>query len=361
LTWLTDPWGPGAPFTLDPVEQLQAKVTASLEQAATKANVFTDTSSRIATMVGATFARPLVRVRLPFTMTYTDVETGTTVPVRFAMLRRSVFPHNTRILGTGPDTARVNILDSTWMPGDTLWAIHKYWKDSTIVASGTRVTVVGPETAAGTPGFRPIRVEVDSVGLNKFVVSCLPGNVSVGPRSTGFFFELSTCNPMVIGSRGATPAGGYLPVQPGWREYFELTRTFDARSEIALTALPFTTSPGLLQAALAKVRVVPNPYVLQTDMDVVGRGTPARVMFTGVPEQGTLRVYSVSGEWIQELNWTAADLTYQGNITTTGDLPFALKTRGGHDMSSGLYLYVLTATGPNGGNQVHRGKFVIIR
>jgi hypothetical protein len=31
------------------------------------------------------------------------------------------------------------------------------------------------------------------------------------------------------------------------------------------------------------------------------------------------------------------------------------------DLASGLYLYVLTATGSAGKNQVHRGKFVIIR
>jgi hypothetical protein len=362
LTWLTDPWGPGAPFVLDPVDQLQAKVTASLEQAAAKATEFTVTDERVGTMVGATVARPLVRVRVPFTMTYTDAETGETVPVRFAMLARTIFPNNTRILGTGTDTARVNILDSMWMPGDTLWAIHKYLKDSTVLIGGNRVVVVGPETINGVTGFRPIQVEVDSIGLNKLVVSCQPGAVSVGSRSTGFAFELNTCNPMVIGSRGSTGGGGYLPVEPGWKEYFELTRTFDARTEVALTALPFTTGNVITSTQLAKVNVVPNPYIVRSDMDEInGRTANARIWFTGVPEQGTLRIYSVSGQWLQELTWTAADLTYQGNITVTGDLPYNLRTREGVELGSGLYLYVLTATGPNGKDQVQRGRFVIIR
>ena len=80
-----------------------------------------------------------------------------------------------------------------------------------------------------------------------------------------------------------------------------------------------------------------------------------------VPEQGVLRVYSVSGQLIQELTWTKSDLTYAGNNSTSGDLPFNLRTREGTDMASGLYLYVLTATGSAGKDQVQRGKFVIIR
>jgi hypothetical protein len=87
----------------------------------------------------------------------------------------------------------------------------------------------------------------------------------------------------------------------------------------------------------------------------------SRIWFTGLPPQGVLRIYTVSGEWIQELTWTASDLTYQGNLTTSGDLPFELKSRGGYDLASGLYLYVITAEGDSGKSVVHRGKFVIIR
>ena len=140
-------------------------------------------------------------------MTYTDPETGTTVPVSFAMLRRNSFPYNTRILGAGADTARVDVLDSLWMPGDTLWAIHNYRIDSTIVVNGVRTAVVAPDASApgSAEAYRPIQVDaVDSIGLHKFVVSCQPGSVSVGDRQTGFAFELTTCNPLVIGSRGAT-------------------------------------------------------------------------------------------------------------------------------------------------------------
>lgn len=362
LSWLTDPWGPGAPFRLDPVDGLQARVTASLQAAAEKATEYTVTDAKYEAMVGATAARPLVRVRVPFTMTYKDAETGQVVPVKFAMLQRTIFPYNTRILGTGTDTARVDILEDMWMPGDTLWAIHTFRRDSTVEIGGQQVAVVAPETVNGVAGYRPIQSEVDSVGLNKLVVSCTPTAVSVGNRQTGSAFELGTCNPMVIDTRGATANGGWLAVEPGWKEYFELTRTFDARSEMLLKATAFSANNAITKEALSKINVVPNPYIIRSDMDAVAGRTPrARVWFTGLPDQGILRIYSVSGQFLQELTWTPADLTYAGNITTSGDLEYDLRTREGTDLSSGLYLYVLTATGPNGNGLVHRGKFAIIR
>ncbi len=363
LSWLTDPWGPGAPFRLDPIDGLQARVTASLQSAAAKATEFTVTDAKYEAMVGATAARPLVRVRVPFTMTYKDAETGQVVPVKFAMLQRTIFPFNTRILGTGTDTARVDVLEDMWMPGDTLWAIHTFRRDSTVLDGSQRVAIVAPETVNGVAGYRPIQSEVDSVGLNKLVISCQPTAVSVGNRQTGSTFELGTCNPMVIDTRGATPNGGWLPVEAGWKEYFELTRTFDARSEMLLKATAFTTGNAITKAALSRVNVVPNPYIVRSDMDAVsgGRTPRARVWFTGLPDQGILRIYSVSGQFLQELTWNPADLTYTGNITTSGDLEYDLRTREGTDLSSGLYLYVLTATGPNGNGLVHRGQFAIIR
>ena len=84
-------------------------------------------------------------------------------------------------------------------------------------------------------------------------------------------------------------------------------------------------------------------------------------MFTGLPDEGTVRIYSLSGQYLQELKWTASDLLRAGNNSTSGDLPYNLRTREGVDLGSGLYVFVVTATGERGKNQVHRGKFVIIR
>jgi hypothetical protein len=363
LTWLTDPWGPGAPFVLDPPQDLQAKVSASLNEVARLSTTVTDTSAVFAAMalanVGANAGRPLVRVRVPFTMTYRDPEDGRTETVRFAMLRRQA-PGNTRLLGSGNDTLRVTVPDSLWMPGDTLYVIQKVPRDSTVGTGTARFVVVTPENVGGVAGYRPVRVLVDSIGLNKFVVSCTPGSVSGGTRANPF--DATTCNPLVINSRGATPTGGYLPVAMGWMQNFELTSTFDARSTFLLTATPFSAGNEVTKAALNKVSVVPNPYIVRSDMDELsGRAPTAKIYFTGVPDQGILRIYSVSGQFLQEITWTAADLTYAGNNTVSGDLGYNLRTREGLDLGSGLYLYVLTATGSNGKDQLQRGKFVIIR
>lgn len=352
LTWLTDPWGPRAPFRIDPVAGLQSEVTTSLADVAGKATTITETSAAIGTLVGATTARPLQRVRVPFTMSFKDVD-GRTEAVKFAMLRRS---SNTRLLGQGNDTVRVTIPDTLWMPGDTLIALQKVERDSSVGTGATRYVVV---QADGANGFRPIPVLADSIGINRFLVACGTGANSTGIRPTA---DANTCNPLVINSRGASVSGGYLAVATGWTQLFELARSFDSRSVVQLVATPFSTKAVVNTADLSRVSVVPNPYLARSDVDqLTGRTPTGRIYFTGVPEQGTLRVYSVSGQFLQELVWTKNDLLYTGNNAPTGDLPFNLRTREGLDMASGLYLYVLTATGSSGNGLIQRGKFVIIR
>lgn len=362
LTWLTDPWGAKA-FKLDPVANLQSAVTAALVDVASKATTTTETSAAVAALVGATPTRPLVKVRVPFTMKFTDPVGGREEQVKFAMLARQTFAQggigNTRLLGSGNDTVRVAVPDSLWMPGDTLIVLQKVEKDSTVLVGTNRVVIV---QADGANGYRPIPVLVDSVGLNKFLVACTGGVNGTGTRPSSTI-DQNSCNPLEINSRGATTAGGYLPVEPTWKQMFELTRTFDPRSSIQLVATPFSTKTEITKADLAKVSVVPNPYIVRSEVDGIdgNRLAVPRIYFTNVPEQGVLRVYSVSGQFLQELTWTKSDLTYAGSNSTTGDLPFNLRTREGTDMTSGLYIYVLTATGTAGKDQVQRGKFVIIR
>jgi hypothetical protein len=362
LTWLTDPWG-GKSFKLDPVADLQGAVTTALQDVASKATTITETSAAVGALVGATTVRPLVRVRVPFTMKFTDPVGGREETVKFAMLARQSFAQggigSTRLLGSGNDTVRVAVPDSVWMPGDTLIVLQKVEKDSTVLVGSTRVVVV---QADGANGYRPIPVLADSIGLNKFLVACTGGNNGTGAR-VGTNVDQTSCNPLAINTRGASSAGGYLAAEPTWKQLFELTRTFDARSTVQLVATPFSIASEITKADLAKVSVVPNPYLVRSDVDPIDGtrlGVP-RIFFTNVPEQGVLRVYSVSGQFLQELSWTKSDLTYAGNNSTTGDLPFNLRTREGTDMTSGLYIYVLTATGSAGKNQVQRGKFVIIR
>ncbi|MEP6781501.1 MAG: hypothetical protein ABJC26_16505 [Gemmatimonadaceae bacterium] len=358
LTWLTDPWGPGAPFLLDPIANLQGAISASLQAVVAKATTISDVSAATATLVGATAARPLQRVHIPFTVKFTDPNSGRTEDVRFAM-RARISP--TRLIGSGSDTTRVTIPDTLWMPGDTLIVLQKAEKDSTALSGTTRFFVVAPETIGGVAGFRPVQVLQDSIGINALAVACGVGATASGIRPTSFTDGIS-CNPLKLLTRGSSTAGGYLAVQPGWMQTFELTRGFDARSTIQLNSVSFNTSNKVTQSILDRIQVVPNPYLARSDVDVVNnRVATQRIYFTNVPEQGILRVYSISGQFLQELKWTRADLINVGSNTPSGDLPYNLRSREGIDLGSGLYLYVLTATGTNGGNLVKKGKFVIFR
>jgi len=361
VTWQTDPWGPKAPFRLDPVTDLAGTVASSLNDAMAKATTVSTTAAADAAIVG----RTLRRARVPFTVTFRSSE-GVSHPVRVAALPRPATQGNTRLLGSGNDTVRVAVPDSVWLPGDTLVLLHNIERDSIVGAGATAFTVTRTETIDGATVQSPILIQKDSVGAR----------VSVQCATTGLnrpAVDVNTCNPLVLLSRGATTpgnqtseslAGGYLPVQSGWKQVFELTRLFEPKSVVRFTATPFTTANTVTKADLQRVNVVPNPYLVRSNNDVMNsanNSTNPNITFTNVPAEGTLRIFSVSGQFLQELKWTSGDLKRSGNDAPYGDLLYNLRTREGLELGSGLYLYVLTATGKTGGNQTQSGKFVIIR
>jgi len=362
INWLTDPWGPGAPFKLDPAASLQATVSASISDAVSKATTITTTAAGDVALAG----RTLRRARLPFTVTFTNSE-GQTQPVRVAAVPRPASIGNTRLLGTGPDTVRIAVPDSVWLPGDTLLMLHNIERDSVVGTGAAAFTVVRNETIDGTAIQSPLYIQKDSVGA-RIAIQC--STTGLGTRASA---EQTTCNPLVLLSRGATVpgnqgaetlAGGYLPVAAGWKQVFELSRSFDPRSVLKFTATAFATDNVVSKSELQRVNVVPNPYLVRSNNDLIGTSnntTTPQITFTGVPSEGVLRIYSVSGQFLQELIWTKSNLILSGNDAAYGDLAYNLRTREGLEISSGLYVYVLTATGTKGGNQVQRGKFVIIR
>jgi hypothetical protein len=108
---------------------------------------------------------------------------------------------------------------------------------------------------------------------------------------------------------------------------------------------------------MARIRVVPNPFMLFSTYQT--SPNRPRLLFTHVPPEGTLRIYTVAGQFVQQITWVPADL--QGD----GDLVWNLTTRFGEIVASGLYVWVLTAPrdpgGPPGPSVTARGKFVVIR
>ena len=387
IEWEGDSFGPGAPFTLGAAAQMQPAFDASINARAVGTLADTASALRAEILAGVDGlsssranigTRPLIRARIPFRVT----RGPGLPPLTLAMVQRhrtgdvadSLFK-NSILLGTNGDTTRVAIPFDVWMPGDTLWAFEPLIVDSTATVGGaTGVVIVRDTVVNGRTQSLPIKVTRTMLGL-KFVLRC---NSNVNPGRT-------TCNPLRLGSRGAS---GYLPYENGWTTVLHFNRSFTQNSEVQLTAQPIRPSViPLTKTAMQRIQVVPNPYIVQSSFDrlTTGRAVIDNVVrFVNVPVEGTVRIYTLSGQLVQQVSWTQADLIASGDGSVHGDLPFNLRTREGLDLASGLYLFVMTAKGsqasmacvnpetnqplidPNTGKRescanVARGKFVVIR
>ncbi len=107
----------------------------------------------------------------------------------------------------------------------------------------------------------------------------------------------------------------------------------------------FTTTIPKMDVALArqdlkKVAVVPNPYVGAASWEPqttnVGRGE-RRIYFIHLPRQCKIRIYTLSGHFVQEID-------HNGNIDD-GQEAWDLVSRDGMDIAYGVYVYQVDAPG----------------
>lgn len=332
-----DPYGPGAPFTLDFANggAVQNAVTQSLAARPVATTGTTDAS--ILSMLRAATGNSsleLVPGKFPFTvqnLTFgSDPASATSRNVILAMFKRTTVPgrSNTVLFGDLTDTLRIAVPEDTWVPGDQFAVLEVVKVDSVVNDS------VVIEAATG----RPYQVLDTIVSFAPTILGCT---------------QRSSCNPLRIGSPGAT---GYLTYHSGAALQVTYEAGFVSGSSFALTVTQPAPSTTLSSRAGKQIRVVPNPYVYQDQYDVVtGRAGTSRVYFSNMPASGSVRIYSVSGQFLQQLTWTEAELN------GTGDLPYDLRTREGTDLASGLYIWVVKSRGANNKEQTARGKFVVIR
>jgi hypothetical protein len=199
-----------------------------------------------------------VAVKVPFTVRNTTYGRD----VRFAMLRRTLTQPvplvNTYKLGAGRDTLRVNIPEDQWVPGNVLYFIETVTQDS---LAGAHVVL--------DPSGQPFSLANDEVTFTAAVVGC------------------NTPNPPYCNPRG------------GW--VFDLTAPLSASTIAEVTG-----------SALARIRVVPNPFVIHSLYQTTA--TDSRLLFTNLPPRGTLRIYTVSGQFVQQITWTPDDLSATGDL-----------------------------------------------
>jgi hypothetical protein len=323
IAWADDPFGVARGFVLNLTNPsaTEAEVQATLE--ARKVGTTGLTDAETAALVGDDQVN-LVPVKVPFTVRNTDFNRA----VDIAMVRRV---SNTFLLGNGNDTISVQVPEDTWIPGDRLIFIENVTEDSTI---GGRLVVSG-----GQPVQRTRRA------------------VTFKPAVLGCNSVRESCNPVQLATRGAT---GYEPMHEGDSTRFAYYVGFTPSTEYGFSVTPAVTGEQITQltdSAMALIKVVPNPFVIysayQTD------AANARLLFAGLPPRGTLRIYTVAGQFVQQITWEPSDL--QGD----GDLFWDMRTREGIDIASGLYLWVVTApqdpSDPTSAPIRARGKFVVIR
>jgi hypothetical protein len=123
-------------------------------------------------------------------------------------------------------------------------------------------------------------------------------------------------------------------------EYFEFTTHAPAFNQ------------SLAKSDLDKIAVVPNPYVGAASWEpattTVGRG-PRLIYFIHLPRQCSIRIYTLSGHLVQELEHNSS--------IDDGQEPWNLVSRDGMNIAYGVYVYHVDAPGIGS----HIDKFAIIK
>jgi len=166
-----------------------------------------------------------------------------------------------------------------------------------------------------------------------------------------------SCNPVIFNTPGGS---GYNSMNNGDETRFHYYVGFRPTTEYAFDVSAAVTGDqitAVTDSALGLIRVVPNPFVIYSSYQT--SVTNSMVAFTNLPARGALRIYTVAGQFVQQINWEPSDLEGEG------DLFWNLRTREGIDIASGLYIWVVTApSNPNDPTSAPlqaRGKFVVIR
>ncbi|MCF6349378.1 MAG: T9SS type A sorting domain-containing protein, partial [Flavobacteriaceae bacterium] len=116
---------------------------------------------------------------------------------------------------------------------------------------------------------------------------------------------------------------------------------FVVRSNIGASPTTFTGR------TLKDVRVVPNPFVFNSDGNY-GAGAENRIVFAGLPGPCKITIYTLTGDIVYKIDLTENAGSYQWNS----------KTKYNQFITSGLYIYQVESTEGKGSKI---GKFIVIR
>lgn len=134
--------------------------------------------------------------------------------------------------------------------------------------------------------------------------------------------------------------------------HFETKKPFRSGEYVEFSTRGKSFDASLATNELDNIAVVPNPYVGAASWEQlgteVGRGE-RKIYFTHLPNQCTIRIYSISGKHIQTLEHDTGLLD--------GQESWNLVSKDGMDLSYGVYVYHVEA--PGIGEKI--GKFAVIK
>ena len=135
--------------------------------------------------------------------------------------------------------------------------------------------------------------------------------------------------------------------------HINVSRPFWEEDEFRFTVTPSSDlDVEKAKVDMQKIKVVPNPYVATNLMEPhvrQGLNQRRRLMFTHVPAQCTISIYSASGFLVDRFK--------VNNPTDDGHAVWTMQTKEGLEIAYGLYIYRVEA--PGIGEKV--GKFAVIK
>ena len=105
---------------------------------------------------------------------------------------------------------------------------------------------------------------------------------------------------------------------------------------------------------MENIKVVPNPYVASNVMETAVSNQflnqRRKLLFTNIPSQATIKIYTVSGIFVDQIN--------VNNSPERGSIHWDMLTREGLEIAAGMYIYHVKSTVT--GNE-KLGKFAVIK
>lgn len=145
------------------------------------------------------------------------------------------------------------------------------------------------------------------------------------------------------------------PLEPITGDKFQIstTKAFKTGDNFVFSTVPVNVNDDLAKNQMAKIDVVPNPYLgtaswERRNLNSYGRGE-RKIDFINLPAVCTIRIYTITGALIKTIHKESGLLD--------GSLSWNLVTEDGMDAAYGVYIYHVDAPGVG----EHIGKFALIK